>query len=313
MRRLLFALVLALLVLGGCSKDTDTTTPEGAFIGGTQGLSISFSDGAPPLEVFDTNFDFNANIMLQNMGEWTVPKEKVYVSILGINPTDFGVNGTGLLDAHPQDDLEAAEKDPQGQIIQGTITNVEFQNLAYNGNVSGEVIFDFVAKVCYEYGTKAQAKICMNKDLIGKSGEERICDPNADRGVENSGAPVHISSMTESVLGSNKVAVTFTIKHVGGGSIYEKSTNCLAEYRNKDRIYVDIEDPGIGTFSCSGLESAGGHVTGYVTLYQGERSVRCTLDTTDSERGDFEKVLNLQLVYDYKELKDTSVTVKHGS
>ncbi|MFH1408361.1 MAG: hypothetical protein ABIH34_00475 [Nanoarchaeota archaeon] len=313
MRRLLPLLILIVLVAAGCpSNDNADTETSGAFIGGTRGLEIMFLSGAPPEQVFDEDFSFDVSVHLKNLGEWPVPKEDVTVTILGVDPVDFGKTPADFTKNSP-DDLEAAEKDPQGNIIEGTVTNVEFDNLQYAHDVAGEVEFDFIAKTCYKYGTKVQAKICVLEDLVGRTGEEQFCDPNSDLAAENSGAPVHVTKAQESVMGNNKIALSLTLEQVGAGSIHELASGCDADRQNQDKVLVRVFDPGIGTFDCSQLDVEGDTQVGYVKLYEDERSVRCTIELDDENLNDYEKVLNVELEYDYKELRDTPVRVLHSS
>ncbi|MBU0980618.1 MAG: hypothetical protein KJ709_07450 [Nanoarchaeota archaeon] len=311
MRAVAIALLTILLFLAGCGDGEVDQGSSGAFIGGTRGLNIEFTEGAPPEEIFDTNDKFDINVMIENVGEWHVVKEFAIITIKGINMDDFGITS---LSKTPDEDLEPAQKDPQGHEIKGTKTNVEFSDLEYVGDVAGEVVFDnLVAQACFGYGTKVQSKICVNEDLLGTAGEDRICDPNAQRDVENSGGPVHITEMEESVLGSNKIAFTFTVKHVGGGDIYQNMSGCIGEREYKNKVWVEIHDPDIGALSCSGLEKTGDLVSGEITLYEDEKSQRCTITLAEDDFGDFEKVIEMELSYDYKELVDTKLIVKHGS
>ncbi len=321
MNKIVLLIVGALLVLSfGCSSNTTNTgtkTTTGAFIGGTKGLDLSFVSSAPPDSVFDTNYSFSVNVKAENVGEWNVPKENVTFTLTGINPSDFGVSAQNMT-KHPQDDLNGAQKDPNGNVIQGGISNVEFNNLEYQSKVNGEVQFNLKAEASYQYGTKAQTQICVAKDLLGKNGEAGVCNPNGDKTVENSGAPIQIvsgassSAFTESAIGNNKISFYFNIKNVDtDGSVYQHGSSCNPEVNHRNKVYVKVENPGLGQLSCSGLD--GGQLEGYVTLYNGERSIRCTLTVDSDKLQDYEKVLNIVLTYDYKDSVEKSLIVKQGS
>ena len=315
MNKVMLLFVGVLLVLSfGCSSSTNNTTTasSGAFIGGTKGLDLSFLSGAPPDSVFDNNYSFSVNVKAENVGEWDVPKDKATFTMTGINPSDFGLT-TADMTKHPDDDLSKTQKDPNGNVIQGGISNIEFSSLEYASSVNGQVQFNLKAEACYAYGTKTQTQLCVAKDLLNKNGEQGVCNPNEIKNVENSGAPVQVvsNSFHESVIGSNKISFDFNIKHVGLGSVYEPTSACNADVNHRNKVYVKVMDPGLGQLSCSGLD--GGALEGLVTLYNGERSVRCTLTVDSDKLQDYEKVLNMELTYDYKDSVEKSLIVKQGS
>jgi len=322
--------IALLMLLAGCSESPETgDTSTGAFIGGDEGVLLGFLEGAPPSEVFDTSSDFSLSIRLENAGENDIIAENYdnapVLRITGIDPADFGTTSSALTKTIDVE-LMGAKLDPQGNVIQGTIETIDFptdgSNLQYQGEVSGNVEFKLRASLCYEYVSKAQAKLCVREDLLGTTGKEGICDPNADKNIENSGAPVHVSNFIESVMGSNKVAFVFKIKHLGQGNVYQRglSPACDASsHANRDKVWVEINNPHLGSMTCSGLGGTGAVTTGsgntqiqgYTTLYGGERSIRCTLELDDPQ--DLEKVVEIRLKYAYEDYADTTVTVKHAT
>jgi hypothetical protein len=314
-KHMVFFLGVALLLAfaAGCSKQTDTTkttTSTGAFVGGKTGLTLSFLSGAPPDSVFDTNNPFTVNVKIENTGEWNVPKDKMALTITGVNPTDFGLTSSDLT-KHPDDDLNGAQKDPSGKAIQGAITNIEFGNFQYAGTVAGQAKFNIKAEACYNYGTKAQTQLCISKDFLGRTGEVGVCNPSETKTVENSGAPVQFSKFSESVLGNNKISFVFDVQHVGDGNVYQLDSNCNPDISTKNKVKVTVSDPGLGPISCSGLEG-GDALSGFVTLYEDTRSIRCTLTVDADKLSDYAKVLGITAEYDYKDSVDTQLTVKQG-
>jgi len=316
-RNILFA-VVAVLILGigtGCSSSTTNgenggISSSGAFIGGTKGIAMEFLPGAPPDSVFDVNYPFSVNVKTENVGEWEINKSNIFFTITGVNPSDFGLL-QGNLTKIPDENLDRAQKDPNGNQIQGTVSNIEFNGFQYQSKVAGQVQFNVKAEACYLYGTTAQTQLCISKDFLGKSGEKGTCVASENKNVENSGAPVHITTFTESVVGNNKLSFIFNVKHVGTGAVYEPNTLCSTDLAHRNKVKVKVSDPAIGQISCSGLE--GGLLEGIVTLYQGERSIRCTLTVDNDKLNDYEKVINIQVMYDYKDYIETPLLVKQGS
>lgn len=304
--------ILMLVFLVGCQQqDQKKTTTGKSFIGGTEGLDMKFLTGAPPDSVFDTDNPFSISVRIENKGEYSIEnKADATVEITGINAADFGVTQASLKKDVPEA-LMKSSLDASGNIIQGTVTTVDFENLQYKGKVSGTVPFTLQANVCYEYGTKAQAKLCVLKDLLGKTGTAQLCNPNNQAIVaESSGAPVQVVSMSQNVLGANKVSFTFKIKNSGAGTLHQKGTECDSSIPMKDKIWVEVKDTGLGTLECSGLKD-GTKTTGFVTLYNNEAQVRCT--QTISNPADFEKLVEIELKYGYKQSIQKTLSVKQAS
>jgi len=312
-KKCVFIVLLSLVILmAGCGEGEETTitTKEKAFIGGTRGLIMEFLPGAPPEEVFDSNNPFNINIKLENKGEWDIEKNNASIKITGIDPTDFGYLTSDDLVKNPDEDLIGAQMDPEGNKIVGTITDIEFAGLEYIDQVAGFVQFNIKAENCFMYGTKAQSQLCVKEDLLGKTGEKGVCDPNKEKVVDNSGAPIHVTKLTESVAGRDKISFVFNIEHVGKGRVYRKLSECSTDFSDRNKIFVTVHDPGIGELSCSGLE--GGSTSGFATLFDDERNIRCTINLDEDSIGDYEKVLNIEVEYDYKESIETPLVIKHS-
>ena len=301
-----------LIFVVGCGQQEETTVTTGgtSFIGGSDGLSLEFMEGAPPAEVYDANFPFSVNVKVENIGEWDVAKEDISVKITGIDPADFG---SPELLKQPLDDLNGAQKDPQGNIIQGTISNLDFSGFQYEGTVSGSVQFNIRAETCYEYGTRAQSQVCIKKDFLGTTGEAGLCEASEAKPADNSGAPVQVEKLTESVMARNKISFLFDIAHIGTGTIHEMGTSCNTTMVKKNRVWVNVTDPALGIIECSGLDAGSTATEGFVTLYNDMRSIRCTLTIDDANLDDYVKVINMELKYGYKEHTDTPLVVKHAS
>ncbi len=310
-----------LIALGCGDKDKGTTADGGgttsrggstdSFIGGDVGLDVKFMEGAPPSEVYDLEYSFGINVRLENQGEYDVPKDSVTLKITGIDPSDFGKNGSALTKTNSEE-LLGAKIDPQGNEIAGGIANIDFEGLQAKP-VTGNVQFNIRSEVCYPYGTTAIAQACILEDLLGttrKAGEEPFCEVTGEKTVENSGAPVQITSFSQSATGKDKVSFTFEVGHVGEGLLFKNASNCEAGLANKDKVYVKVVSD-MPDLSCSGLS---GSNEGEVSLYGEEggekRSVVCTQKLA-ADRTDSEKQVKITLQYAYKEKVDTELLVKH--
>ena len=322
-RRFILTLVIITL-MAGCATDEGGDTEGSPFIGGTTGILISFADGAPPDVVYDGGqYPFDIDVILKNKGEYTVPAARANVKITGIYSRDFS-NVT--LGHNVTDELVKTEKDSEGNIIEGTEYHAEFEGLSYAGILDGNTPFTIKADVCYEYGTTVNSKICIREDLLDPT-KEGVCKVTESKTVYNSGAPVQVTSIDEQAVGTNKIAFIFKVEKMGNGNIYRSPyygeyappSQCYEEREHENKVWVKVDAQNNelnSALSCSGLKDNAGFdpSEGTIKLYNGERTVRCTLDLEQAGvSGDFEKVIKINLLYDYKEDISTSLLVKHAA
>jgi len=301
--------ILALLVvlfLAACATETNTVT--GPFVGGVKGLTAKFIADLPPDNVYDQGqYPFEIHLEVENSGEYDINASSATISILGIDPKSFG--NPVMMRPSPEN-LAGARKDSNGNVIAGTKARFEFPGFSYTQSVAGDTSFIITADMCYAYGTKATSKLCVKKDMAGTS--KGVCTVEGDKVVFSSGAPVHISSLRESNVGSNKISFTFTIKHVAEGlekgDILEKGSKCSTNFSKKDKVYVKVETGFSTPAECSSL---GGSNAGLVTLSGGERIITCKQTLAASELGDYEKPIDILVQYDYEQRITKSIIVKH--
>lgn len=299
------AFIVLVLLLAACTQDSGPSagTP---FIGGSQGLQISFEPDAPPAEVYDgASFPFDVVVKVENRGEFPVSSDKMFVELLGFDARQFGKPSNQLIKG-PEDSLDARYKDSTGSVQESVPSYVSFTSLNYVDVIPGsELQFPLRARACYLYGTIATTKLCARENVLNPRGEG-ICEVAADKEVFNSGAPVQVSSMVESARGVNKIGFTFKVTHVGTGHIYEKGHLCDTATRDfEDKVFVEVSSPVPG-LDCTGLQGA----SGYTTLYGGSKTITCT--QTLPEPRDFEFPVTITLTYDYEEAITTNVVVKHA-
>ena len=310
-KRLLLALTLLLVVLTACQQQAAPTTGQ-AFVGGTEGLTVKFLSGLPPAEVFDVENPFQIALEIENKGEHVIANaQDVDVSITGISPSDFGVSASNLLANSPEPIRGASIDVATGNIIAGDIVTIDsFPELKYQKTVAGSVQFPVRANVCYEYGTRAQGKLCVRRELR-TADASGLCNPTRDLPAENSGAPVQMINIRQTVSGADRIDFFFTIKQMGvsSDSVHKTGTSCDTVISNNGVVYVEVENTGLGELSCSGLRD-GTATSGYVTLIDGQREIRCSQRI--SAPSDFEKIINVNLKYAYQEYVDTTLTVKQS-
>jgi hypothetical protein len=238
------------------------------------------------------------------------------VKITGIDPVDFGVNTADLTQNSPSP-IRGAQKDTEGNVIQGETLSFDFPssgtNFEHQKEISGSVTYNIRADVCYKYGTMANTKLCVLEDILGTTGTEgKLCKVNEDKTVDNSGAPVQVSTFRESVSSANKVAFVVKINHVGTGKVHKVGSECDSEFQNKDQVHVKIDTGLSDGLSCSGLQNgveSGSVYSGDTQLLNGEREIRCT--QTVNNPVDLEKLVQIELEYEYSTYITKPLEVQH--
>ncbi|MBW2989884.1 hypothetical protein KY358_06225 [Candidatus Woesearchaeota archaeon] len=305
-KKLLVFLVAGLFMLVGCQQQAETTTSK-AFIGGTNSIEFNFMEGSPPAEVYDGgSYPFEVTLNLENKGEYDVASGDITVDLVGFYPGDFGDPETVK---NPDEDLDKAYIDSEGNTIPGTVTYMTFSDFSFLGTLSANNEYRIRANVCYIYGATAQADLCILDDLTKT--QDAVCRVNEKKAVACSSSPVQVENFEETIGGTDKIIFSFDVVHRGTGLVSEQGTDCSEETIDKNKVWVEV-DGGLDGLSCSGL-SDGTETTGYTTLYGGKRKIRCTQDiSAEALQGqDFEKKVYIDIIYDYKEHKETRLMVKH--
>jgi len=309
MRREVVAIAVILIMLTACAgagKKGEKVDLGAPFVGGTAGLSAEFIDFRK--EVFDGGRDpFDIIVKLENKGEATVMPGRARVKISGINPAEFGKLEEDMAKSTSEELLKAS-KDPQGNILTGSQSTIEFTGLNRFSPIAGsQVTFPLRADVCYTYYTEAVSKLCIRENLLAPE-PGGICEINEDKEVKNSGAPVQFGAVKETSRGKDRISFSFEISNVGTGNVFERGSVCDKSTRAKESlVYVEV-DTGIPGLQCTGLTTSGTKAEGSIKLYEGKKIVTCT--QTITSKADYEQQIKLRATYDYEEYKQTQITVK---
>ncbi len=298
------AMMVLALFIAAC--DESQQGGVGTFIGGIESVSADFEKSIPA-EVYDNKaFPFPMSVKVENKGEFDVEKEKVKVTLDGIDPAEFGKTPAGM-SKNPSEDLTAAKLDATtGKIIPGTQTFVEFGDFNYQLNIQGTQEKVIRAAICYDYGTAAQAKLCIKERPLELE-KSSVCEVKGIKQLAVSSGPVQVTSFEQTPSASDKIRFSFVIEHKGDGSIYKETKECNGrENENKVFIAVDTGDMS-SSLTCSGIE--GGTTSGYITLYDGKKTVSCT-QSVAGKKGTFEKIATIKLGYGYEKIKQTKIIVK---
>lgn len=309
MNKLQTMLGLLIITLIGC---TTGETPELAqFIGGTQGLAVTFEPNTPPKEAFDGGFaPFDVVVRLENKGEETVKAGDTTVRITGILEPEFNLK-SGDLTKKVSEELTAVRKDATGKVLAGNPVFVEFKNFNHVSEIAGNALdFPLRADVCYKYATKASTQLCSRENILNPE-TNGICEITGDKPVANSGSPIQITNVKQAARSANSVTFSFDITHSGTGKVYERASVCdKSQRRYEDNVFVEV-DTKVSGLSCSRLDSSGdGRVSGFIKMFSGTTTVTCTQQFTRAT--DAVIPATIDIGFDYEERAQTTVTIKHA-
>jgi len=315
-KAIIFTLAIAILLLAGCANQQQNVVVGSKFVGGKDGLSITFAPGSIPDKVLDKGQPFGVSVILKNMGDHTIENgADTTVKITGVDPADFGVTAADITQDSPTS-IRGATVDPEGKPVAGETVSLDFPksgSFSHQKDIAGSVTYNVRADVCYKYGSVANTKLCVLEDILGTKGTTgKLCIINEDKTVDNSGAPVQIATFRESVSSANKVAFVFQISHLGLGTVHELGSKCANDFQKKDKVHVKI-DTGISDgLTCSGLQNgaaSGSAYEGDAQLLNNVREIRCTQNINSPS--DMAKLVTITVTYDYDSYVEKNLEVYH--
>ena len=303
--KLTLILLVTLVFIAACTQKQ--TASKGRFVGGTSGLTFSFMIDEPPEIVSDSNQDeFDIGLALENVGEEDIAPSQVIATLNGLEKDAFSLSS---LSAKNIDPLEGKKK-LADRVIPGEQGEIIFNNLKYKEKLPADLEVELRADVCYEYGTRAIADMCLKKEP-NKRGTDDICEITDEAvNVDNSAAPVRITNFAQRASGASKVKFTFDIEKSGSGDVFESGTfsdKCTVNDDKLNRVNVNVGFIGSGaTVSCN---LAGSGSKGTVKLLSGKRTVRCEVSSIAQDIA-FRKSLQMKLDYVYKDSVTKYFTVE---
>jgi len=307
--RLLIPVLAVLLLVAACTptvKKPDITT---SFIGGNAGVNLGLVDGVPPAAVYDgKRMDFSIAAALQNVGEADVgpgtDNPFARVTLEGFLPAAFGLTPAQMYKDLDQP-LLGSHKLLDGSILPGQLNRVIFEQLNYQERLEGNRVYTFLINFCYDYENLATVPICFKDDVLESVQDALICTLTGEKVPQNSGGPLHATSLVQNPLAPYKVMVNFIVEHVGTGDFYGRTADetCDPSVQNTNKYKVDVKvssESPTTQISCSQL---GGDAQGTITLFQdAPMTVTCTLtgDPNIATRI-YTELLTIDLKYRYGE------------
>lgn len=309
---LIAMLAILLITVSACDQNKEPAGGE-TYIGGNEGLKMTFAPDAPPLTTADNKQQsFDVGVQIENRGEYEVSSDDIRITVEGFSPEAFGVTKADLNDVPLNDNvIERRIRTPDGVIIEPPYVEAVVSDLEYQQAAPGNLNFPIRAQACYLYETDAISKLCIKEDLL-KQDDEDLCKINAVRELSTSGAPVQITNLQQSGAGRDKTRFTFTIANQDTGRIYKENSECEPQSSIENKVWVEIEDLEGAEVDCTGLQDGSTKREGYVSMSGGTpRDVTCTAKFDEGQRTNRVESFNIKLRYNYREYIDTGIEVQY--
>ncbi|MEK6904049.1 MAG: hypothetical protein AABW87_00475, partial [Nanoarchaeota archaeon] len=307
-------ILVFLVVLAGCAgliRGQQKDTTSGAFVGGTQGISLSFIEGEPPAGVLDNNQEaFLITLMLRNEGEFTVPVGRIIASLSGVSQESFNLKS---LDAKSDFALEKKSK-ARDATLPGGQEELSFREAKYKPDLPADFSIDLRADICYDYQTEAVTSVCLRKNVLERDEIEDNCRvDNTNIKAENSGGPIQISNVVERPSGNSKVRVSFDVSNKGIGVVYEPNTfskSCSGNDDKKDALFIEVTSTSNKyKITCSKFGSSN---KGIIRLVNGAKNLNCEIDTSGLQEVSFTDFLLIRAKYMYRDAVSVPITIENA-
>jgi len=295
---LLFLAIIS-LVLIGCSGGQTPAITKGAFLGGAQGIVVTFEPLSVKEEnvytVFDSE-DFSLDVDVRNGGEETVPAGDITLRLLG-PPREAFQNIPQWELKNMQQIEKVSEFNPQGG--EEVVSFTPNARAKYITPVTGFADITWNLEFEYKYKTYVIAsEVCFKGDLT----DPKVCTVQEPKQFAVSGAPITVTAVEEDSAGKGIMLLKFTVKNAGLG----KATVSGEEFDSRfDQVAYTIDEPQKWECKSGGRENE-------ARLVEGQADVVCRLKTALAEEDVFVKQVKLTLSYVYKELVQEKLRVKES-
>ena len=113
----IIGVVLVSLLLTACSNQNNGNPDATGFLGGTQGVQLSFGDNAPPSMIADGGDQpFPVIVKAENLGEEAIPRENATITLEGFSFSAFNISQDNLT-SRPAERIQANRQTPDGEQI----------------------------------------------------------------------------------------------------------------------------------------------------------------------------------------------------
>ncbi|MBU1111768.1 MAG: hypothetical protein ABIG93_03730 [archaeon] len=299
-KKLLLVLALVSLILLTACQGQQVDTTSGAFIGGTDGIVLSFEpfsimeDGV--YTIFDTE-DFPIELVIKNMGENTVEPGDVVLTLIGPAHEDFS-NIPDWEKSNTEEIEKISEFNPTGgeEIISFTPNAYA----KYNSEIIGYNDVTWNINYKYDYETTLIINdVCFKGDLT----DEKVCEVQEYKSYSVSGAPITITSVEEDTAGKGIVLLKIQVSNVGTGD----STIQSEDFDNRfSQVAYEIESP-------EDWECKSGGQLNEARMIDGKAEVICRLNEPLAESDLYSDSITLTFSYTYQDLIFEKLRIKESA
>lgn len=248
----LFVLLGILAILTSCGGGQTQSTGKNIFLGGIEGLEVSFESLGLLEEGIDTIYDtedFPLELSLQNKGEESIPLGKASFRLIGPAKEDFEnipawtVSNTAILD-------KKSEFNPEGGLESVTFTPND-PAAKYKRKVTGFVDINWNVEYSYDYKTHLLINdVCFKGDITDK----KVCQVKEAKTFAVSGAPLTVTKVEQDTGGKGVVTLKITVQNAGGGESTYPNEDFDTRY---SQFSYEIDEPEKWECKSGGRENKG--------------------------------------------------------
>lgn len=292
--------LVSVLLLTACQNNATVDTTSAAFIGGTDGVSVSFEPFSIMEEgvytIYDTE-DFPIEVTVKNLGEETVNNGEARLTLLGPAHEDFS-NIPDWDKSNSEEIEKISEFNPTGgeEVISFTPSSYA----TYDEDVIGYTDVNWNLNFEYDYSTYVIINdVCFKGDIT----DDRVCEVQEFKTYSVSGAPITVTSVEEDTGGKGIIILKINVQNAGTG----EATIVGEEFDNRfSQISYTIEDAGDWECKSGGREDQ-------ARLIDGVAEIICQLNEPLSEDDLYSKSLMLTIDYTYQDLIVEQLRIKESA
>jgi len=209
---------ITIIFISGCSH---VATNE-ETISSNNGLDIEILENSLS-DVYYEGENINIELQVENLGDYTVEKNKFFLYLSGFNPTAFGKNLESLKLSNNNDLTELFNSDNE-TLVTG-IEYFTFDNLCYKNNLDSPYDLNMKFTSCYPYQTIISSKVCFGDP---KANNNELCMVNEQKDFTNTLAPIQATSLVENYIGNGDYRFVINFLNSGSGEIIglDKTSDC---------------------------------------------------------------------------------------
>lgn len=322
----MLTLIIALLLIAGCSGKKDPQKQLEELRTGVLALTASFLPNNPPatIHVEETQPNsFDIVVEVSNKGVYPQPEDgkklngKIYLS---------GYDKDIIEVPTPSIDLSTLTLSGKSSInLQGESDLAVFKAAVDHSKLPVERYEPtLLATVCFDYITIAGPSVCIDPDPYATIKQKKVCEPGSIS-LSSQGASVAVVKVDTEAFAA-KTQFKITIKNVGNGEVLKGRAEgegvlekCnpfgASKLAREDINKVFLEEIKLGNIDLQCWPFADEEVkgsTGYIRLLNGEGSIICEIleDNYASTNAAYTSPLKIKLSYGYKTTAERKLSIK---